>query len=155
MVMVSRSWYSLVLQGIVWYCMVWRSWKVMVSRSWTASALQDFLDSLMALWAFGVQNLSIDGEKNTTTYLHFFQLYIGQIQHMEPIQIFFFITCQSQDKKDRGESECHWSPRWQILAPQPPLSALIGDLYYFPLKKHCPENVLEYIENILKNIEIY
>ena len=72
MVMVSRSWYSLVLQGIVWYCMVWRSWKVMVSRSWTASALQDFLDSLMALWAFGVQNLSIDGEKNTTTYLHFF-----------------------------------------------------------------------------------
>ena len=72
---------------------------------------------------------------------------------MEPIQIFFFITCQSQDKKDRGESECHWSPRWQILAPQPPLSALIGDLYYFPLKKHCPENVLEYIENILKYIE--
>ena len=63
--------------------------------------------------------------------------------------------CQSEDKKDRGESECHWSPRWQILAPQPPLSALIGDLYYFPLKKHCPENVLEYIENILKNIEIY
>ena len=74
---------------------------------------------------------------------------------MEPIQIVFFITCQSQDKKDRGESECHWSPRWQILAPQPPLSALIGDLYYFPLKKHCPENVLEYIEDILKYIEKY
>ena len=69
---------------------------------------------------------------------------------MEPIQIVFFITCQSQDKKDRGESDSHWKPRWQILAPQPPLSALIGDLYYFPLKKHCPENVLEYIENILK-----
>ena len=52
----------------------------MVSRSWTASALQDFLDSLMTLWAFGVQNLSIDGEK-TQLFAFLLPLYWADIAH--------------------------------------------------------------------------
>ena len=116
MVMVSRSWYSLVLQGIVWYCMVWRSWKVMVSRSWTASALQDFLDSLMTLWAFGVQNLSIDGEKNTTICISFSSI-LGRYSTWNQFRFFSLLPAKVRIRKTEVRVSAIGAPGGRFLLP--------------------------------------